>query len=132
MSIRIVRPTRLLAPLLAVAAAACTQAGVSAEEAVSLTRGGSAERGKVWIQEYGCGGCHQIPGIRGARGRVGPPLGDVATRLFIAGALPNQPTNLIAWIQDPPAVDSSTAMPNVGLNRGQARDVAAYLYTLSR
>jgi cytochrome c2 len=120
-----------LAALLALSAA-CTQAGVSDEQATALTRGGRPQRGKVWIQEYGCGGCHEIPGIRGARGRVGPPLDDVATRLFIAGAAPNQPSNLIAWIQDPPAVDSSTAMPNVGLNRGQARDVAAYLYTLSR
>ena len=127
MSPRILRRVGLL---LALSAAACTQAGVSAEQAASLTRGGRAERGKVWIQEYGCGGCHQIPGIRGARGRVGPPLGEVATRLFIAGATPNQPTNLIAWIQDPPAIDSSTAMPNVGLSREQARDVAAYLYTL--
>jgi len=118
------------AALLALAAAACTQAGVSAEEAAALTRGGSAERGKVWMQEYGCGGCHQIPGIPGARGRVGPPLAGVGARLFIAGATANKPSNLIAWIQDPPAVDSSTAMPNVGLNRAQARDVAAYLYTL--
>ena len=126
------RILRLAGPLLALSAAACTRAGVSAEQAASLTRGGRAERGKVWIQEYGCGGCHEIPGIRGARGRVGPPLGDVTTRLFIAGATPNQPSNLIAWLQDPPAVDSSTAMPNVGLSRAQARDVAAYLYTLSR
>jgi cytochrome c len=124
------RPLAWLAPLLALSAA-CTQAGVSADEAASLTRGGRAERGKVWMQEYGCGGCHQIPGIPGARGRVGPPLGEVGTRLFVAGATPNQPTNLIAWIQDPPAIDSATAMPNVGLSRAQARDVAAYLYTLS-
>jgi len=119
-----------LAALLALSAAACTQAGVSAEEAAALTRGGSAERGKGWMQEYGCGGCHQIPGIPGARGRVGPPLAGVGTRLFIAGATENKPTNLIDWIKDPPAVDSSTAMPNVGLSREQARDVAAYLYTL--
>jgi cytochrome c len=121
-----------LAALLALSAAACTQAGVSDDEATALTRGGRPQRGKVWIQEYGCGGCHRIPGIRGARGRVGPPLDEVATRLFIAGATENKPTNLIAWIQDPPAIDSATAMPNVGLNRQQARDVAAYLYTLSR
>ena len=118
--------------LLLALSTACTQAGVSEDEASALTRGGRAERGKVWLQEYGCGGCHEIPGIPGARGRVGPPLGEVATRLFIAGAMPNQPSNLIAWIQDPPAIDSSTAMPNVGLNQAQARDVAAYLYTLSR
>ena len=125
------RARSVLAALLALAASACTQAGVSPDEAAQLTRGGNAERGKVWMQEYGCGGCHEIPGIPGARGRVGPPLGEVTTRLFIAGATPNQPNNLIAWIRDPPAVDSSTAMPNVGLNRDQARDVAAYLYTLS-
>ncbi|HEV7590302.1 MAG TPA: c-type cytochrome [Longimicrobium sp.] len=132
MSPRTLRRGWMLGPLLALAAAACTQAGVSAEEAMSLTRGGRAERGKVWMQEYGCGGCHEIPGIPGARGRVGPALGGVGTRLFIAGVSPNQPSNLIAWIQDPPAMDSSTAMPNVGLNRAQARDVAAYLYTLAR
>jgi len=119
-----------LAALLALSA--CTQAGVSADQAAALTGGGRAERGKVWMEQYGCGGCHEIPGIPGARGRVGPPLAGIGTRLFIAGAMENKPMNLVAWIQDPPAVDSSTAMPNVGLNRNQARDVAAYLYTLPR
>lgn len=119
----------MLAMLLA--PAACTQAGVSGEEATALTRGGNAERGKRWAREYGCGGCHEIPGVPGARGRVGPPLGDVAGRLFIAGATPNHPSELIAWIQDPQSVDSATAMPKVGVSRAQARDIAAYLYTLS-
>lgn len=120
-----------LALLLALACSACTQAGVDAEQASALTRGGNAERGKRWMREYGCGGCHEIPGIPGARGRVGPPLGDVATRLYIAGATENKPANLIAWIEDPLAIDSSTAMPNLGVGRRQAGDIAAYLYTLS-
>jgi hypothetical protein len=60
------------------------------------------------MQEYGCEGCHEIPGIPGASARRWA----TSPR---AGATPNQPTNPIAWIQDPPAVDSFTAMPNVGL-----------------
>jgi cytochrome c len=111
---------------------ACTQARVTGREAAALTHGGRAERGERWIERSGCGGCHVIPGIPGARGRVGPPLDEVASRLFIAGVTPNHPDDLIAWIQDPPAMDSATAMPKVGLTQAQARDVAAYLYTISR
>lgn len=125
-----IRPSAVLAALLALACAACTQAGVDEMQAYALTRGGHAAQGKRWMEQYGCGGCHEIPGVPGARGRVGPPLGGVGARLFIAGATENKPTNLIAWIQDPPAVDSSTAMPKVGVTRSQARDIAAYLYTL--
>ena len=44
--------------------------------------------------------------------------------------LPNTPQNLIRWIQNPPAVDPLTAMPNVGVTQADARDIAAYLYTL--
>lgn len=67
----------------------------------------------------------------GASGTVGPPLGGIASRSYIGGVLPNEPRNMLRWLQDPPAVDSMTAMPNVGLNAAQARDVAAYLYTLN-
>jgi cytochrome c1 len=71
-----------------------------------------------------------IPGINGADGLVGPPLILFARRTYVAGELPNTPSNLIRWIQDPPAVEPRTAMPALGLSEQQARDVAAYLYTL--
>ena len=38
--------------------------------------------------------------------------------------------NIVRWIVDPKAVDSLTAMPVVGVSEAQARDIAAYLYTL--
>jgi cytochrome c1 len=36
----------------------------------------------------------------------------------------------VRWIQDPPAVDSATAMPNLGVSERDARDMAAYLYAV--
>jgi cytochrome c len=44
--------------------------------------------------------------------------------------LPNTPANMLKWLHDPPAVDSLTAMPNVGVTPADARHIAAYLYTL--
>ena len=92
--------------------------------------GGSPERGAQVIERYDCGSCHVIPGISGAGGMVGPPLLWFARRTFIAGELPNTPPILIRWVRDPPSVEPGTAMPVLGLDEQQARDVAAYLYTL--
>ncbi len=97
---------------------------------VPIVPGGDAERGKVAMKEYGCGSCHTIPGLTGARGLVGPPLGDVASRMYIAGVLPNEPDNVIRWIMNPPSVDSKTAMPYLGVTERDARDMAEYLYEL--
>ena len=100
-----------------------------AESAARLT-GGDPQIGKQIIAQVGCGHCHTIEGVRGARGLVGPPLNGIARRVYIAGVLPNTPDNMVRWIYDPPAVDSLTAMPKVGVTAHQARHIAAYLYTL--
>lgn len=71
-----------------------------------------------------------IPGIREARGLVGPPLIYFGERTIIAGQLPNSPDNLIRWIQHPQSVEPKTAMPDLGLSEDQAADIAAYLLTL--
>ncbi|MFL5631587.1 MAG: cytochrome c oxidase assembly protein [Gemmatimonadaceae bacterium] len=87
-------------------------------------------RGRDAIKKYGCGSCHTIPGISNATAMVGPPLAQIADRVYIAGVLPNNPDNMIRWIENPPGVDSKTAMPNMGVTTRDARDIAAYLYTL--
>lgn len=92
--------------------------------------GASPDRGRVAIRHYGCGSCHNIPGVTGASGMVGPPLGQVSQRVYIAGVLPNEPDNMVTWIENPPGVDPKTAMPNMGVTVRDARDIAAYLYTL--
>lgn len=95
-----------------------------------LTAGGAADRGHAVIVAKNCGSCHVIPGIRGAQGMVGPPLMYIGRRTYIAGELPNNPDNLVQWVRSPQSVEPKTAMPNLGLSEQQARDVAAYLYTL--
>lgn len=109
-------------------AVGCT--GGKTERAVPPHVNGDAERGALVIREKGCGACHDIPGIRGANGVVGPPLANFSNRSFIGGHLPNSPENVIQWVMNPHAVDPKTAMPGLGLDLQQARDVTAYLYTL--
>ncbi|HWQ13211.1 MAG TPA: c-type cytochrome [Roseiflexaceae bacterium] len=92
--------------------------------------GGDAERGRMIIRSYGCGSCHVVPGVPGANGSVGPPLTEFARRAYIAGALPNNPDNLVRWIVNPQAVEPGTAMPTIGLSEEEARHIAAYLATL--
>ena len=101
----------------------------SGDDSYHLTNA-DPDRGRAAMKRYGCGSCHNIPGVRGARGLVGPPLGQVSQRVFIAGVLPNEPDNMIRWIENPPGIDSKTAMPNMGVTGRDARDIAAYLYTL--
>jgi cytochrome c len=92
--------------------------------------GGNAKRGIASIQKYGCGSCHTIPGIRGAHSLVGPNLSGVAGRVYIAGVLTNSPDHLVDWIRNPQTIDDKTAMPNLSVSARDARDIAAYLYTL--
>jgi cytochrome c1 len=92
--------------------------------------GGDAKRGESLVARVGCGGCHVVPGLADARGVVGPPLTGFGARLYVAGMVPNTPENLIAWIKDPQAIVPGNVMPALGLDDQQARDIAAYLYTL--
>jgi cytochrome c1 len=92
--------------------------------------GGEPATGRRIIAAYECGVCHTIPGIQGAHGIVGPPLTAFASRQFIAGVVPNEPTLLVRWVQDAPSIAPHTAMPDLGLSDDEARHVAAYLYTL--
>jgi cytochrome c len=108
--------------------AAATMHGCHRESATQIT-GGNPERGAELIRHYGCGSCHTIPGIRRADANVGPPLQQLRQRVYIAGVIVNTPDNLMRWIQHPQAVAPRTAMPEMGVTPGEARDIAAYLYS---
>ena len=92
--------------------------------------GGDAARGKELVFAYACGSCHVIPGVAAAENWVGPPLTDWVERKYIAGTLWNTPENLVRWIMNPQAIEPGTAMPDMGVEENEARDMAAYLYTL--
>jgi mono/diheme cytochrome c family protein len=119
-------------PVLSAAAFASLAACANAPEPPDHLRiaGASPERGRELIARYGCGACHQIEGVRGTRGTVGPPLTDYAQRKLLAGIVPNTPRMLVAWIIDPPAMSPQTGMPAVGVSEPEARHIASYLYTL--
>jgi cytochrome c2 len=115
----------LLAPLLFLA-------GCDSEQTVPdrSTIGGNPQRGADLIVKSNCGLCHEIPGIAGAEGQVGPPLDHMAMRTIIAGFLPNTPENMRTWLRDPQAAVPGNAMPNMELKDDETKDITAYLYTL--
>ena len=100
------------------------------EQRARALTGGDPAAGRDAIVRRPCGSCHEIPGVPGAKGKAGPPLTGFAGRVYIAGRLDNSPDNLVGWLLNPQAVDPQTAMPPTGLSDRDARDVAAYLYTL--
>jgi cytochrome c oxidase assembly factor CtaG/cytochrome c2 len=101
---------------------------LSAEEATRVV-GGDPGRGAMAFRRYGCGSCHSVDGVPGAAGQVGPPLGGIGARAYVAGVLTNTPEHLARWIQSPQEVDSLTAMPDLGVTSADARDIATWLYT---
>ena len=110
--------------------AACSSLQLSASPA-QIVAGGAPQRGALAIENYGCGACHNIPGIVGARSMAAPPLDEWAERRYIAGKLPNQPELLIQWIRFPQAIEPGGAMPNLGVTEQEARDISAYLLSLT-
>lgn len=113
---------------LSLLAASCKSRETDA--AAAKITGGDPTTGKEDIRRYGCGTCHSIPGVPGATASVGPPLDKLGARTYLAGELTNTPPNLIRWIQHPQQVEPKTAMPDLGVTDQDARNIAAYLYTL--
>jgi cytochrome c len=92
---------------------------------------GSPETGRTLFTSKGCVGCHTLNGYPGATGVEGPNLTNMPLRPTIAGeTIQNSADNLARWIQDPPSLKPDTRMPNLGLSSQEARDLAAYLYSV--
>jgi len=98
-------------------------------ESARVMTGGTASNAPPLLRRYGCAGCHQIPGIDGADGKVGGSLSDIRKRVYIGGVVTNNSDNLVQWIVDPQKFSPRTAMPATGISEAEARDVAAYLYS---
>jgi cytochrome c2 len=108
----------LTAPLLA----ACNHEPGSASGAREERAAGLAA-----LEKYGCGSCHRIPGVAGAHGDLGPPLVQMAERVYIGRGLPNTPENMRRWIQSPQSIAPGTAMPDLQVSAHEAQVMTAYL-----
>jgi len=89
-----------------------------------------AEEGSRLVSSLGCGGCHVIPGIKNATGLVGPALDGLATRIYIAGVLRNNPDNLARWVKHPQRYLPGGVMPDIPMSDDSAVKIAAFLSTL--
>ena len=115
----------LVLSIAAAALCACDTQTTSLASAMA----GHPSLGPQKLQKYGCVTCHTIPGVPGATGTVGPSLAQLGRRSFVAGA-PNTPTYLSQFIEHPRQTRPGTPMPEMGVSAIDARDIAAYLYTL--
>jgi cytochrome c1 len=96
----------------------------------SAMTGGDPRRAAEAMRRLGCLSCHDVPGVAGARGLIGPPLAHMGSRTYIAGVMPNTAENLILWIRWPQGVLPKSGMPNMGASEAESRDIAAYLLSL--
>jgi len=101
-------------------------------EHAAATVGGDPRRGEAMFIQYGCGSCHAVKNVRTATGMVGPPLDGIALRVIIGGHLANNPDNMQKWIRQPQQVSPGTAMPDLRVGQGDARDITAFLYSRAK
>ncbi len=83
---------------------------------------GAREKGAALFLAKGCAGCHRDAG--GLGGVVGPDLRNARARL--------KPRWIVRWLQNPQAIDPGSKMPNIGLKRGEAVALTAYIMGLSK
>jgi cytochrome c2 len=112
--------------------AACSKPDADLQPTATTQGGaiGNVEAGRAAIERVGCGSCHVIPGIEGADGMVGPSLDRIGSHEYLAGMLHNTPDSMIVWLRYPQRIVPGNAMPDMGVSAEDARNIAAYLYTL--
>lgn len=112
--------------MIAVVVAACGAPLTRSQQVGS----GEPEIGRQLLIDYGCVGCHTVPGIDSTASYVGPPLDHWGLRSYIAGSLTNNEENLVRWIVEPQEIEPGTAMPNLDVSEQDATNIAAYLLGL--
>jgi mono/diheme cytochrome c family protein len=117
-------------PLLSPAAYQALQAPPPLPSVAAAEGKPDPKRGRRALEQYGCIGCHEIPGLVGPEARLGPPLRDLGEQRMLGGVLPNSRENMVRWLREPQAFAPHSAMPNLGVTERDARDMAAYLATL--
>jgi cytochrome c oxidase subunit II len=90
----------------------------------------TARRGRDLFASLACINCHTVRGTA-ANGVFGPDLTHLMSRKTLgAGAAPNTPERLRAWVDDPGALKRGALMPAMKLSREELDTLTAYLVTL--
>jgi cytochrome c oxidase subunit 2 len=90
----------------------------------------SAEAGRQVFFANACVSCHTISGTS-AQGKFGPDLTHLMSRQTLAaGAAPNTPDALRAWVRDPQRLKVGCLMPNMQMTDDEVNQVVNYLRTL--
>lgn len=106
------------------------QAEMAAETAPAASTQINPHDGQLVFEQQACINCHTVAGTA-ANGRFGPDLTHLMSRATLAaGATPNTPENLRAWIDDPNIFKPGSLMPAMHLTGRQYDQITAYLLTL--
>jgi cytochrome c1 len=116
------------APVVVGMAVTSVKAKLKGEAVAEALTGGDLALAPPIFRRYGCGGCHTIPSIPGADGKVGGQLAGLSDQVYIGGVANNNADNLVAWIVSPQRFAANSAMPATGITESEARHLAAYLY----
>jgi len=101
-----------------------------AAQRASATALPEAEEGRRVFETTACLNCHTVRGTVG-NGLYGPDLTHLMSRETIAaGAVPNTPEELRAWVRDPNALKPGALMPAMQLDDRKLDALVAYLLTL--
>lgn len=86
--------------------------------------------GKQVFLHTACVNCHTVTGTD-AHGKFGPDLTHLASRETLAsGIVPNTPSNLRKWIDDPDSMKPGSLMPKMNLTPKELDQVTAYMASL--
>ena len=118
------------------AALAAWLAGAEPTEPIDPMWFAGPRSGRHLADTKGCGTCHRMTGFRPglAASEVPVPMTPTALRdaIMLAPDLRwarerMRPQTLVAWLMKPSAVKPGTSMPDLGLTRAQAEDLAAFI-----
>jgi len=125
-------PRLALAPAEAADIAAYLSAMTVAAPPV-LAAPGSERRGRELMEQKGCAACHAFSGVPAFSSSDASKAGSETARA--AALAPDlrftrerfRRDQLLGWLMNPQAIKPDTRMPNFGLSREEAADIAAYL-----
>ncbi|HEX7337457.1 MAG TPA: cytochrome c oxidase subunit II [Gemmatimonadales bacterium] len=84
--------------------------------------------GEKLFTAKGCVACHSLVAVNAPKGMLGPNLGNVGARSYLAaGTLKNTDENLARWIRDPQSIKKGVLMPNLGVTAEEARALVQFL-----